>query len=225
MRKDPVLLFWLLVGIGWASFAQGAPRRPTPTPKFELPPELEMTTRYVGDQKTFVTTGQLDVKDHSAKLVEVVGNLSSYNEWALHQINVRPGGDTFVVHIQDLVHQPQKGRFVALYDLDLTWPFNLEGQRLELVPAEEESSLDQPDEAALCRQKLKLGEPTFTLQSFDVHLRCLKKASEAAVLEFSFRVKLSALLNVFFTESLYRGNVEARLVRVMLNLKRKLDFE
>ena len=156
------------------------------------------------------------------RLCEVAGDFVSYGQWTLYSINNRPEGGRFTILLKAVDYErtadSNHGVFNVKYDLDVIWPF---GRTDQVIPFVIHKAVKRP-EGGVDHLEIVLGNDSLLLDTFKVILLASGDAKKS-VIRFKSEVAFASLVNPFFNLAGFRKNIEWRIVRVLKNLKRRLQ--
>lgn len=179
-------------------------------------------TVYDDDTDTYITKGRVEIDVPFAQVVQVAGAFTRYRDWALRGINRRPGGKTFITQLHDVLYHPggAKGRgvFDVVYDVDLVWPFDSEGEVIRFAVTE----VVRPPSGGVQRLAVRLGGDSLLIERFSLVLWAIDRGDGSTV-RFESRTRFVGLVDTFFTLSVYRRNIEWRIGKVIRNLRAHVE--
>ncbi len=179
-------------------------------------------TYYDDDRGMFMSRGEVRVGVPLNELAEVAGDFAHYGDWTLYGINDRPGGGSFTIILKAVDYVPGGsyglGIFNIRYDLNVIWPF---GRTNQVIPFEVAKAVRRPD-GGVDHLEFVLGNDNMLLDTFKVVLRA-SGDEQRSVVRFRSEVAFASLVDAFFTLKGFRKNIEWRIVRVLKNLKRRLQ--
>lgn len=177
---------------------------------------IETSTFYDREKDLYVTTGTALIDGTLAQLGYAAGDYSKYRDWSLAGIN----GDAdnprrFISLVQDIRYRrvDSKQYFDITYDIDLIWPFGSKGNQLPF-----EISGEVWDGKELRRMVASLAGGSFFIDRFDLSLELIKVSGSSAV-KFVCEMKLTPIIDVFFSLEKYVKNIEWRVLKVIRNLQ------
>lgn len=175
-------------------------------------------TVYDDDTDTYITRGRVEITVPFTQVVQVAGAFDRYRDWALKGINRRPGGKTFITQLHDLRFYPGgaggRGAFDLVYDVDLVWPFDREGEIIRFAVTE----IVRTAEGGVQRLAVKLGGDSLLIEQISLVLWATGRGAGTTV-RFESRTRFVGLVDTFFTLSVYRRNIEWRIGKVVRNLQ------
>lgn len=178
--------------------------------------QMETTTYYDKDTDAYITTGTAKINGSIARLGMATSEYDKYRVWSLEGIN---GGASnprrFISLIRDIQYRKAEGKqyFDVTYDVDLIWPFGSTGNQLPF-----EITGEVWDGELLQRMVASLAADSFFIDRFDLSLELIEVAGSSAV-KFVCQMKLSPIVDAFFSLEKYRKNIEWRILRVIGNLQ------
>ena len=111
-----------------------------------------------------------------------------------------------------------KGRFVIRFDVDLIWPFKRKNQTIKFGIREARLR----PEGGIDRLVVGLYGKSAIIKQYDVSMEASGTENASAV-DFVAEVKLQGFIDTFFPLSVYRRNIEYRIVKVIANLREFLE--
>ena len=179
---------------------------------------VSVKTVYNDDTDTFRTRGQVTLDVPLQSVTEVAGKLNEYRRWALREINTKANGKSFIIQLRDLSHTSGgpfgHGLFRLKYDVDLVWPFGSKNQHIDFAVLD----VNPNPKGGLDRLTVALHGPNKIIKTFSLVLIAFGD-EKRAVVDFEAQVQLTGFIDTFFPLSVYRRNIEYRIVKVIRNLK------
>ena len=176
-------------------------------------------TVYVDETDTFVTKGSIALQHDVDRVALVAADLKAYKHWVLDGINLRKNGDPYIIKLKSATYVPGAptvwviwwGTISILYG-PLTYGSD------HSVRCGSQTSHPAGGISALV---LSLWGQNRAIKTF--HLSLYGHGSnEASQIDFEAKVQLTGWIDVFFPLSVYRKNIEQRVVKVIVNLRRYL---
>ena len=108
------------------------------------------------------------------------------------------------------------GHFIVGYDIDLVWPFGRTDQTIQFAVVH-----NHHPAGGISALVLSLWGQNRAIKTF--HLSLYGHGThEVSQIDFEAKVQLTGWIDVFFPLSVYRKNIEQRVVKVIVNLRRYL---
>ena len=180
--------------------------------------ELTVGTVYVDKTDTFVTKGTVQLSHPVDRVARVAADLHAYHRWVLEKINVRQDGKPYIIKLNSVIYRPGLphglGHFVVGYDIDLVWPFGRENQEIKFAV------VHKPPHPAggISALVLNLWGDNRAIKTFSLSLYG-RGTHTVSHIDFIANVQLTGWIDVFFPLSVYRKNIEQRVVKVIVNLR------
>lgn len=181
---------------------------------------VKTRTVYDDDREMFVTTGEVVLTVPFETVAKVAGAFAAYRDWALVDINRRPGGKAFITRFHDVRYLPGgaggRGAFDLIYDVDLVWPFGSENDLIRFAVKEVRPVAGVP--GAVHRMAVELGGDSALIETFELVLWATGDTNGSRV-RFKSETRFVGIVDTFFPMSVYRKNVEWRIGKVIQNLQ------
>jgi hypothetical protein len=181
-------------------------------------PGMEVKTTYDDERDRFITKGEIHLATPVTAVQTVAARFEEYGRWALRGINLKASGKPFIIQLRTVEFFPGppygKGYFQVGFDVDLIWPFGRKNQTIMFGIVDARPATN----GGIHRLEVDLYGPSRFIKGFKIVLVALAKADRSAVL-FEAEVKLTGFVDTFFPLSVYRRNIEYRVVKVIENLR------
>ena len=179
----------------------------------------QIKTHFDDDADVYVTTGYLELEVPLDELAVAAADFHGYAKWALNDINRNASGDPYITLIRGVEFKTGRplgmGHFAVRFDVDLIWPF---GSKNEVIRFGVMHLKERADGPGIERLTYDLFEDSSVLKTFHLDLHAVGDGQRSRV-NFKARVKLSSLLDTFFSMSAYKKNIEYRIVKILKNLR------
>ena len=186
--------------------------------------KVSTRTVYDDDRDMFVTTGEVVLTVPFETVARVAGAFGAYRDWALADINRRPGGKSFITRFHDVRFLAGgaggRGAFDLVYDVDLVWPFGSENDIIRFAVTERRPVDGVP--GAVKRLAVELGGDSALIETFELVLWATGDGAGSTV-KFRSETRFVGIVDTFFPMSVYRKNVEWRIGKVIQNLQAHVE--
>lgn len=180
---------------------------------FILPPAVSLEnveTRY-GDDGYYITHGSVSVPVPVFLANRIISDYRHYNRWALKGMDGRdPISKKFIGLLKDVRFIPPN-TLEVYYDVNLPWPFGMKDKSVRFAI---DSSIYSGRD--YIKMAFTMDQEAAALEDSYLEFEVVGNEERSEIL-FSFGLKFTPLVNLFFSLPSYKKNIEWRIIRVLEN--------
>lgn len=198
MNKRSLFSFWLFFVL-------------FPSTAEETPPAVVSSSTYRNDEKIYITTGEslftLQYEDIQPTLTE----FHRYKDWMLAGLDGRdPVSAKFIGQLTGIEYVEGNDILTVEFTVNLPWPFGSKGNRLPFSITKDTGGRD-------LHLFFSLNQNSAVLSRASLDLTLSPRGSET-YFTFEAQVKFSWIIGLFFSETLYKKNIEWRIMKLIENI-------
>lgn len=172
---------------------------------------LEGLKTYYNDDGYYITEGSVVVPVPVFLANRIISDYRHYNRWALKGMDGRdPISKEFIGILKD-VRYLHPETLEVYYDVNLPWPFGMKDKSVRFaIDSSIYSGMDY------IKMSFTMDQEAAALENSSLQFEVVGNERESEIL-FTFGLKFTPLVNLFFSLPSYKKNIEWRIIRVLKN--------